>query len=418
MEIIYVGIDWGSRVHAVCVLDPERKKLFEQEVSHDGEAVRKFIEKALELVDGDAARIVAGMEAPRGTMVEALLDRGAQVFSISPRQLERFRDRYSPAGAKDDALDAYVIADTLLSDRKFYRRIELPEPELIRLRQLSRTYDSLTAQVQALGSQVVDQLNRYYPQLLHLGDAWHETAWLWALFDLAPTPQRAASLHQAEVKKLLKSHRIRRYKYTELVVELRKEPLHVAPGVVEAASEHIATLLPILRVVHQQRSACSQQMKLLLEQASKPADESPERPHRDAALLLSLPGIGIHNGAAMLAEASMALQERDYQSLRKLCGAAPVSKRTGGRGNRPQVSMRRACNPRLREATYHWARVASQHDARTKAHYAELRSKGHSHGRAIRGVTDRLLKLLISMLTSGEPYDSARRVARLAPASS
>jgi transposase len=414
LETIYVGIDWGARVHAVCVLGPNRERLLEQEVNHDGAAVRKFIEKALEFVDGDASRIVAAMEAPRGTMVEALLDRGAQVFSISPKQLERFRDRYSPAGAKDDALDAYVIADTLLSDRKLYRRIQLPEPELIRLRQLSRTYDSLTAQVQALGSQVVEQLNRYYPQLLRLSDGWHETAWLWALFDVAPTPQHAASLHQSVIKKLLKSHRIRRYTHTELLAELRKEPLHVAPGVVEAAAEHVATLLPILRVVHQQRRACSAQMEKLLEQASEPGDDNPERMHRDAALLLSLPGIGIHNGAAMLAEASTALQERDYQSLRKLCGVAPVSKRTGGRRSRPQVSLRRACSPRLREATYHWSRVASQHDAHTKAHYATLRSKGHTHGRALRGVADRLLKLLISMLTSGEPYDPARRTARLA----
>jgi transposase len=418
MEVIYVGIDWGSRVHAVCVLSPTRERVLEQEVSHDGAAIRKFVEQVVELVDGDAGRIVAGMEAPRGTMVEALLDRGAQVFSISPRQLERFRDRYSPAGAKDDALDAYVIADTLLSDRKFYRRIQLPEPELVRLRQLSRTYDSLTEQVKALGSQIVDQLNRYYPQLLRLSDSWHETAWLWALFELAPTPHKAASLHQKKVKALLKSHHVRRYKHTEILAELRKEPLHVAPGVVDAAAEHIAMLLPILRVVHQQRSACSLQMKHLLEQACEPGDAKSKRPHRDAALLLSLPGIGIHNGAAMLAEASTALQERDYQSLRKLCGAAPVSRRTGGRSNRPQVSFRRACNPRLREAIYHWARVATQLDARSKAHYATLRSKGHTHGRALRGVADRLLKLLISMLTSGKPYDPALRTARLVAASS
>ena len=418
MEIIYVGIDWGSRVHAVCVLGSQRERLLEQEVEHEGTAVRKFVEQLVELVDGDVNRIVAGMEAPHGTMVEALLDQGAQVFSISPRQLDRFRDRYSPAGAKDDALDAYVIADTLVSDRKFYRRIKLPEPDLIRLRQLSRTYDSLTIQARALGSQIVDQLNRYYPQLLRLSDRWHELAWLWALFEAAPTPHQAVSLHPAAVKKVLKNHHVRRYEPAEVLAALRREPLHVAPGVAEAAAEHVETLLPILRVVHQQRSACSQQMKRLLEQASRSGEDNPERPHRDAALLLSLPGMGIHNGAAMLAEASTALQQRDYQSLRKLCGIAPVSERTGGRNKRPKVKIRRACSPRLREATYHWARVATQHDVRARAHYATLRSKGHTHGRALRGVADRLLKLLISMLTSGQLYDPARRMAPLTAISS
>ena len=37
--------------------------------------------------------------------------------------------------------------------------------------------------------------------------------------------------------------------------------------------------------------------------------DSPEPAHRDAAILLSLPGIGIHNGATMLAEAHEALHK-------------------------------------------------------------------------------------------------------------
>lgn len=409
MDEIYIGIDWGSRVHAVCVLGGDGQRLLEQEVGHDGAMIREFISRVIKLVDGDVSRVVAGMEAPRGTMVEVLLDRGAQVFSISPRQLERFRDRYSLAGAKDDALDAYVLADTLRSDRKFYRRVQLLEPDLVRLRELSRTYDNLTQQAKALGNQVGDQLNRYYPQLFRLSDGWHEKKWLWTLFDKAPTPKRASTLRKSVVERVLKMHRIRRHTATEVLEQLRKEPLHVAPGVADAAAEQVATLLPILRMVHQQRLACSSQLAQLITQASQPEDDDPEGSHRDAALLLSLPGIGVHNGAAMLAEAATALQDRDYQSLRKLCGVAPVSKRTGGRAQRPLVNQRRACNPRLREATYHWARIATQCDPRSRAHYAALRSRGHSHGRALRGVADRLLKLLVSMLGSRALYDPGRR---------
>jgi hypothetical protein len=32
------------------------------------------------------------------------------VFSINPKQLDRFRDRHTAAGAKDDSRDAYVAA--------------------------------------------------------------------------------------------------------------------------------------------------------------------------------------------------------------------------------------------------------------------------------------------------------------------
>ena len=71
--------------------------------------------------------------------------------------------------------------------------------------------------------------------------------------------------------------------------------------------------------------------------------------------------------------------------------------------------MRRACNARLRYAFYHWGRTAVQRDQLTKLHYAELRSKGHTHGRALRGAVDRLLSVAIAMLKQGTLYDPQRR---------
>ena len=76
--------------------------------------------------------------------------------------------------------------------------------------------------------------------------------------------------------------------------------------------------------------------------------------------------------------------------------------------------MRYGCNLRFRNALYHWARVSLQHDGRSRTHYHRLREKGHSHGRSLRGVADRLLAMLVSMLRSGSEYDPARRSRALA----
>jgi hypothetical protein len=80
-------------------------------------------------------------------------------------------------------------------------------------------------------------------------------------------------------------------------------------------------------------------------------------------------------------------------------------------GKRRQVIMRHACNQRLRNALYHWARVSLQNDDRSRAHYHGLRKKGHSHGRALRGVVDRLLAMLVSMLRRGTTYVPKRRAS-------
>ena len=44
-------------------------------------------------------------------VVETLLERGCHVFALNPKQLDRFRDRHTVAGAKDDRRDAWVLAD-------------------------------------------------------------------------------------------------------------------------------------------------------------------------------------------------------------------------------------------------------------------------------------------------------------------
>jgi hypothetical protein len=83
-----------------------------------------------------------------------------------------------------------------------------------------------------------------------------------------------------------------------------------------------------------------------------------------------------------------------------------VTKRSG---KSCRVEMRQACSGRLRTAAYHWARVAIQHDPRSRARYGALRARGHTHGRALRGVADRLLAVACAMLESRTAYDPCRQ---------
>ncbi len=122
----------------------------------------------------------------------------------------------------------------------------------------------------------------------------------------------------------------------------------------------------------------------------------------DVEILASLPGVGRIVLATLLAEAWDAFRRRDYAALRSLTGVAPVTKRSG---KSCIVIRRQACSDRLANAMYHWARVAIQHDTRSKAKYAALRSRGHSHGRALRSVADRLLNVACAMLKNGTLFN-------------
>jgi transposase len=399
----HVGIDWASDSYQVVVVGSAGEILGEKHVEHSGEGIHQFVDWLLSLASFERPSIAIAIEVPHGAMVETLIESNLAVFAINPKQLDRFRDRHTVAGAKDDRLDARVLADSLRTDQPCFHRVALDEPSIVHLREWSRMREDLQVESNRLANQLWEQLRRYYPQMLRLSSS-AEEAWIWDLLEAAPLPGTAAKLNRARVQRILTKHRIRRITAAEVLECLGQLPLQLAPGAAEAASEHVLMLLPRLRLLQQQRKTAAQRVQALLEELCTPEGEGCG--HRDAEILLSVPGIGPVIGATMLSEAWQPLRDRDYQALRMYAGAAPVTRQSG---KRKVVVMRRACNPRLREVLYHWARTSVQNEERAKQQYAQLRREGHTHGRALRGVADRNLAMLISMLKSGTLYDPARR---------
>lgn len=403
---IYVGVDWADAAHRVIVLNAARELLQDWVVPHTGADLTAFAARLTALADGDPSRVAVALEVPRGPIVDALLERGCHVFAINPKQSDRFRDRFSAAGAKDDRRDARVLADAVVTDRDAFRPVAPEDPLIVHLRELTRVDAELQEDARRLTNRLRAQLHRFYVQPLAFCPGADEP-WLWALLQRAPTPAAAARLREARLATLLRAHHIRRVTAGALREHLQRPALPVAPGVAEAASSHVALLVPRLQLLHAQRHACGQQIERLLQQLSEGAgSEAPQRQHRDVTILRSLPGVGRTVAATMLAEASQPLAARDYHALRTQTGVAPITKASG---RRRVVRIRSACNRRLRQAVYHWARVSAQVDPLSRAHYAALRHRGHRHARALRGLADRLLSILIAMLRTGTLYDAGRR---------
>ena len=399
----YVGIDWATQAHQVCILDPDGGMIDELSVEHSHQGLAGLTGRLSKLCGDDLGRAGVAIEVPRGAVVETLIERGAAVYAINPKQLDRFRDRHTVAGAKDDRRDALVLADSLRTDRHCFRPLRLDDPQVIQLRELSRIDEELCVALGRLASRLREQLHRYAPHLLTLCPAADEP-WLWSLLELAANPERARRLTKAQIAKVLKAHRIRRFSAAEVLKVLRTPPLRVAPGTVEAASDHVRLLIEQLCLVRRQRREGQERIEAWLEQLADGEEDASgqKEKHRDAEILRSIPGIGVLVAATMLAEGGQSLAERNYPALRAQTGIAPVTRPSG---KSCYVVMRRACNVRLRNALYHWARVCVQHDPRSRFRYHALRQKGHSHGRALRGVADRLLSMLIAMLETGTLYN-------------
>ena len=199
----YVGIDWGSQQHQVCVLDRHRHVVGERVVDHTGSSLAQLATWLWALSAGHPQRVAVAIEVPRGALVEGLIERGFHVFAINPKQLARFRDRHTMSGAKDDRRDAFVLADSVRTDQPSLRRLQLDAPQLLLLRELSRAEETLLEEFRRSANRLRDQLHRFSPQMLHLCSG-ADASWLWDLIDLAPTPAHAALLSQEQIQRVLK----------------------------------------------------------------------------------------------------------------------------------------------------------------------------------------------------------------------
>jgi len=247
----FVGIDWATQSHCVCLLDAEGRRVGQREFAHGGAGLAELCDWLLEKTQAAPGQIAVAIETPHGPVVEVLLEHGFVVFAINPKQLDRFRDRFTVAGAKDDRRDAHVLGNSLRTDRAAFRQLAADNPVMIELREWSRMADELKQERTRLANRLRQQLWRYYPQAAKLTDDVADD-WFLALWQKVPTPDSAAKASEKTIARVLTAHRIRRLDAATVLKTLRETPLFVAPGTTQAACAHIRSLAARLHLVNQQ----------------------------------------------------------------------------------------------------------------------------------------------------------------------
>lgn len=406
-------VDWGSQEHQLCLVDAEGKDICQRRFSHTADDLAELCAVLRQPRPGLPAVKAVGIERPDGPVVDAMLETGIAVYAINPLQIERFRVFVAPSGRKDDRLDAFVGAEALRLHPDRFVRLTTPEPWVIVIRDQLRLRDNLIQQQVRLKHRIREQLQRYYPQFWELGNL--RTSWQRVLWHHVSTPAKARRVRPNTIAKLLKKYHVRRYDTEGLLEVLRQTPLSVAEGVVDGALCRLRCHFAELELVFDYLNLCERDLKQLVEQcdAEQRARMTSDGP-TDVELLRQVPGFGNLQVAALYAYAFAAIEARDRQQLRARAGAAPVSTLTGTKQNRfhprtrQTAKMRHACSKPLRTTLFHAACAAKLNNTFYKARYERYRKKGHTHGRACRQIGDHLLRVLVAMLKSRQPFDPSR----------
>jgi transposase len=152
------GVDWASEEHAVSVVGPQGVELERFTVEHTAAGLRRLLGR---LQRAGVAEV--GIEPPDGPVVDALLDAGLTVLVISPNKVRGLRSRYGSAGNKDDSFDAFVLGDTVRTDRARLRPLTVDSPATVTLRMTVRARKDLVAARVAMANQLRAHLDDVLP---------------------------------------------------------------------------------------------------------------------------------------------------------------------------------------------------------------------------------------------------------------
>src|SRR6266568_298144 len=155
---VFAGIDWATADHVACAVDMAGRILDRFSAAHDKAGIEMLITRLRE----NGATEVA-IERGGGVLVEALLAAGLTVVVVSSHQVKNLRARYRSGGGKDDRFDAFVLADTLRTDRARLRPLVPDAPATLALRAAVRARRDLVAHRVAACNQLRAHLAAAFP---------------------------------------------------------------------------------------------------------------------------------------------------------------------------------------------------------------------------------------------------------------
>ncbi|HUF30998.1 MAG TPA: IS110 family transposase [Gemmatimonadaceae bacterium] len=395
-----VGIDWADEHHDVALQVTATGAREELRLPHTPEALQRWLGQLEERFGGQ--RIGVAVETSRGPLVHALLEAPFIVlYPVNPRSLRRFREAFSPSGAKDDAPDARLLLELVLKHREQLRPWQ-PEEPVIRL--LGRLVEQRRTAV-GLRTKLIQQLQavlkEYFPQALD-----------WAGTDLAspmashflqrwPTLAKLQRARPTTVQRFYTSHGCRRRDRIEACLSAiaTATPLTRDPAILESGALYVQLLTT-------QLLALAPSIAKLDEAIAEQFDQ-----HPDAAIFASLPGAG-----AALAPRLLVALGTDRTSfptaadVQKHTGIAPITIRSG---RQCLVHRRWATSVFLRQTLHEFAQHSIKHTPWARAYYAQQRSRGCTHHTAVRALAFKWIRIIWRCWQDHTPYDDARYIRAL-----
>ena len=160
----YIGIDWADSRHDFCLQAANSDRREAGVVAHTPEAI---VDWASALRRRFTGPIAVCLEIAKGPLINALQRYDFFViFPVNPAMLAKYREAFTPSGAKDDPTDAALALELILRHRD---KLKVLKPQSRAMRTLATLVEarrSLVGDKTRITNRLAITLKQYFPQAL------------------------------------------------------------------------------------------------------------------------------------------------------------------------------------------------------------------------------------------------------------
>ena len=391
----WVGIDWADDHHDVALQVAGSDAVEAHRLAHTPDALATWRAQLAARFGGRPVAIA--LETSRGPLVAALLEAPFVVlYPINPRSLRRFREAFSPSGAKDDAPDARLLLTLLV---KHHAQLQPWRPEAPATRLLAYLVQERRAAVElrtALTLQLGAALKDYFPHALEWAGADLSAPMATAFLQRWPTLAAVQRARVDTVRQFYTQHRCR----SRARIAARLAAIRTAVPLTRDAALITARVAVVQLLVAQLRALAPSLARvdaLIAEQFAQ---------HPEAPLFAALPGAGAALAPRLLvAFGTDRTRFPSAEAVQTQVGIAPITIRSG---RSEQVHWRWTTSTFLRQTFHEYALHSIRESAWARAFYTQQRQRGKSHHAAVRSLAYKWIRILWRCWHDRTAYDEAR----------
>ncbi|WP_406368164.1 IS110 family transposase [Streptomyces sp. NBC_01546] len=383
MPELWAGTDAGKAAHHYTVIDTDGTKVHSRRVPNNEPELLELIGDVLALAEDGPVTWAVDLNAGGDALLIALLTGHGQRLLYIPGRTVHHASRGYRGDGKTDAKDAYVIADQARMRRDLQPLQEWDEIVVALKILTGRRYDLAADRTRAI-NRMRAQLLEYFPALERTFDyAASKSALI--LLTGYQTPAGLRRVGPSRLATWLKNRKVRGAQAIADAAVAAAQSQHTAVAGESTAAAVVSTLARAVLALDDEIAGIDAQIAVRF------------REHRDADVVLSMPGMGPLLGAEFIACTGGDMDAFGTAGrLAGVAGLAPVPRDSGrisGNMRRPHRYHRR-----LLRVFYLSAQIAARFCPTSKTFYDRKRGVGKSHKQAILALARRRLDVLWALI--------------------